>query len=116
MAAEQLILPWPRLNKPTESTVNEWKSSSSALEKVLACPAVKSRKVTALRSRSQEAVNEMAQSIIDNDDVNDPFYVLDFGVVVDLWQKWQEALPHVRLFYAVKCNPTGIVEPSPERG
>lgn len=72
---------------------------------MLASAEVKSRKVMALRSRSHEAVKEMVQSIIDNDDVSDPFYVLDLGVVVDLWHKWQEALPTVCPFYAVKCNP-----------
>lgn len=90
------------LNNPS---LNEYKCSSSALERVFASAEVKSRKVMALRSRSQEAVKEMVQSIIDNDDVSDPFYVLDLGVVVDLWHKWQEALPTVCPFYAVKCNP-----------
>eukprot|EP00253_Pinus_taeda_P031090 PITA_31090 len=102
MATGQVIVTSSCLNNPS---VNEYKCSSSALERVLASAEVKSRKVMALRSRSQEAVKEMVQSITDNDDVSDPFYVLDLGVVVDLWHKWQEALPTVCPFYAVKCNP-----------
>lgn len=105
MAAEQLKRTRSSLNKPTGMRANEWKSSSSALQRVLAASGVKNRKVTALRSRSQEALNEMAQSIIENEDMNEPFYIHDLGIVVDLWQKWQGALPRVQPFYAVKCNP-----------
>lgn len=104
MAAELLRATWLSLNKATESTAKERKSPSSALERVLASPGVKNRKVTALRSSSQEAVIEMARSLIDNDRVNDPFYVLDLTVIVNLWQKWQDALPRVQPFYAVNCN------------
>lgn len=35
----------------------------------------------------------------------EPFYVLDLGVVTGLMDKWTRALPTVRPFYAVKCNP-----------
>eukprot|EP01018_Ginkgo_biloba_P009011 Gb_37304 [translate_table: standard] len=80
-------------------------NSSSCMEKVLGAPGIKCRKVTSLRCRSQEAVNEVMQSIIERQGVKDPFYILDLGVVVDLWDKWQEALPRVGPFYAVKCNP-----------
>ena len=37
-------------------------------------------------------------------DVEDPFYVVDLGRVVELHTEWTRALPSVRHFYAVKCN------------
>lgn len=105
MASEQVRRTRSSSHKASGMKVNEWKSSPSALQKVLAAPGMKNRKVTALKSRSQEAVNEIALTIIENGDVKNPFYIHDLGVVVDLWQKWQEALPRVQPFYAVKCNP-----------
>lgn len=37
-------------------------------------------------------------------DVEDPFYVVDLGRIVELHSEWVSALPSVRPFYAVKCN------------
>lgn len=35
----------------------------------------------------------------------DPFYIVDFGMVMEQMARWRAALPMVRPFYAVKCNP-----------
>eukprot|EP00897_Mesotaenium_endlicherianum_P004078 jgi/Mesen1/3699/ME000202S02783 len=35
----------------------------------------------------------------------EPFYVMDLGVVLRLWKTWTSAMPRVQPFYAVKCNP-----------
>ncbi|GLJ21409.1 hypothetical protein SUGI_0394170 [Cryptomeria japonica] len=82
---------------------------SSLQRVVMGTARLRGQKVSTLRSRSQEAVNELMQSIIEREGGNEAFYVLDLGVVVDLWQKWQEALPGVRPFYAVKCNPEPVL-------
>ncbi len=37
-------------------------------------------------------------------DIDDPFYVVDLGRVIELHQNWVAALPTVTPFYAVKCN------------
>jgi ornithine decarboxylase len=37
--------------------------------------------------------------------MQDSFYVLDLGLLVQLFQGWVKALPRVKPFYAVKCNP-----------
>lgn len=37
--------------------------------------------------------------------LQDAFYVLDLGLVIQLHQQWDEALPRVKPFYAVKCSP-----------
>jgi len=42
---------------------------------------------------------------------NDSFYVLDLQKLKHVYAEWTEALPHVKPYYAVKCNPTpAIVE------
>ncbi|XP_022088366.1 ornithine decarboxylase-like [Acanthaster planci] len=38
-------------------------------------------------------------------DYDDPFYICDLGDVIAKDRKWQELLPTVETFYAVKCNP-----------
>eukprot|EP00796_Vickermania_ingenoplastis_P012130 gene12130-8351_t len=35
----------------------------------------------------------------------DPFYIIDFGRVMEQMARWRAALPMVRPYYAVKCNP-----------
>ena len=42
---------------------------------------------------------------------NDSFYTLNISVLKHVYKEWTEALPHVKPYYAVKCNPTpAIVE------
>jgi len=40
---------------------------------------------------------------------DDAFHVCDLGDIVRKWDKWNEVLPHVQPFYAVKCNPDKLV-------
>lgn len=37
-------------------------------------------------------------------DKEDPFYMVDVGRLLLLHEKWEESLPSVHPFYAVKCN------------
>jgi ornithine decarboxylase len=37
---------------------------------------------------------------------SDAFYVLNLSVLSQVYKEWTEALPHVKPYYAVKCNPT----------
>eukprot|EP00529_Nitzschia_sp_RCC80_P014652 CAMPEP_0113458968 /NCGR_PEP_ID=MMETSP0014_2-20120614/10198_1 /TAXON_ID=2857 /ORGANISM="Nitzschia sp." /LENGTH=722 /DNA_ID=CAMNT_0000350513 /DNA_START=281 /DNA_END=2452 /DNA_ORIENTATION=- /assembly_acc=CAM_ASM_000159 len=39
----------------------------------------------------------------------DPFYVVDLGVVVSQVYQWWKLFPRVEAFYAVKCNPDPVV-------
>ncbi len=39
----------------------------------------------------------------------DSFYVLNLSVLKHVYKEWTEALPHVKPYYAVKCNPTPII-------
>lgn len=37
--------------------------------------------------------------------LQDPFYVLDLGLLIELYQGWVQSIPRVKPFYAVKCSP-----------
>lgn len=55
---------------------------------------------------TKNALNDFIKSIIlKNQDVKQPFYVLDIGEIVSLMEKWTNFLPNIHPFYAVKCNP-----------
>jgi len=40
---------------------------------------------------------------------NEAFYIINLGAVVKKYQQWITALPRVKPFYAVKCNPNPAV-------
>ncbi|KAJ4838163.1 hypothetical protein Tsubulata_032562 [Turnera subulata] len=74
---------------------------------ILNAPGVKGMKVTPL-SRDDLRLTDLMQSIIfkaQEEDIKEPFYVLDLGVLVSSMDNWTRALPMVQPFYAVKCNP-----------
>ncbi|KAJ0025125.1 hypothetical protein Pint_09303 [Pistacia integerrima] len=78
-------------------------SSPISLQTVLCAPGVRGRRATAFR---KDGLTEFMQSIMfKKQELKEPFYVLDLGVVVSLFDKWTRSLPTVRPFYAVKCNP-----------
>lgn len=41
-----------------------------------------------------------------SESLTDSFYSLDLSVLKRVYDEWTEALPHVKPYYAVKCNPT----------
>jgi ornithine decarboxylase len=46
-----------------------------------------------------------------SESLNDSFYTLNLSVLKHVYEEWTEALPNVKPYYAVKCNPTpAIVE------
>nr|QWQ66219.1 lysine decarboxylase 1 [Phlegmariurus tetrastichus] len=82
------IMPLTALNKVLESTCN-------------GLP-----KVPIITSSSQEDVDAFIESTIRSNNLQDAFYVLDLAVVVQLFNDWIAALPKVKPYYAVKCNPS----------
>jgi len=40
---------------------------------------------------------------------DDSFYVLNLQILKKVFREWENALPHVRPFYAVKCNPNPAI-------
>lgn len=81
-------------------------AGGSPIQALLRSPGIKGKKVSSLKRGSKEGVTSLIQSIITKkQEVKDPFYILDLGVVVDLFQKWSHHLEKVQPFSAVKCNP-----------
>ena len=42
-------------------------------------------------------------------DCEDPFYLVDLGRLLTLWDRWSHCLPLVQPFYAVKCNTDPVL-------
>lgn len=38
-----------------------------------------------------------------------PFYIVNFGTIVKLYEHWNELLPNIKPYYAVKCNPNVVL-------
>ncbi|KAB1203603.1 Ornithine decarboxylase [Morella rubra] len=78
-------------------------SPKSRQAAILGAPGVRGKRVTTL---SKGGLTDFMQSIIfSKQQSREPFYVLDLGAAASLMDKWTRALPMVRPFYAVKCNP-----------
>lgn len=78
-------------------------SNHKSLQAILGAPGVRGKRVTPL---SKDGLTDFVLSMISKkQELKEPFYVLDLGVVVSLMEKWSRALPLVQPFYAVKCNP-----------
>jgi len=43
------------------------------------------------------------------DSQRDSFYTLNLSVLQRVYEEWTEALPHIKPYYAVKCNPTQTI-------
>ena len=41
--------------------------------------------------------------------IQDSFYTLDLSVLRRVYDEWTETLPHIKPYYAVKCNPTPAI-------
>lgn len=49
-------------------------------------------------------VQDFANEQSAREDIDDPFFVVDLGNIVEKFRTWRELLPNVEPFYAVKCN------------
>lgn len=47
--------------------------------------------------------------LVEEEEMNEPFYLVDLEAVYELHQRWRAALPCVEPYYAVKCNPNAAV-------
>lgn len=79
------------------------------MQAVLTAPGVKDRKVHAFKRdalKDKDAVAALMHSIAaPAGTARSAFFVLDLARLVDLYSAWRRALPDVRPYYAVKCNP-----------
>ena len=44
-----------------------------------------------------------------SESLTDSYYTLNLSVLKRVYEEWTEALPHVKPYYAVKCNPTPAI-------
>jgi len=72
-------------------------------------PADIEREFNVKQLTSNTSVSEIIGQIIREEDMEDPFFVFDVGMLVQKFRDWQKWLPQVEPFYAVKCNPTKLI-------
>ncbi|XP_038717188.1 ornithine decarboxylase-like [Tripterygium wilfordii] len=77
-------------------------SNSLDIRAIMDAQGVRGKLVTPM---AKDGLTDFMQSIIIKEAKEEPFYVLDLGVVMSLMEKWVQCLPMVQPFYAVKCNP-----------
>lgn len=81
-------------------------SKQDSLQLALAAPELKKTKVVCVGKDSENGVFDLISTIVSHGkSQEDPFFVLDVGVVLSLWERWVTNLPMFQPFYAVKCNP-----------
>lgn len=52
---------------------------------------------------------DIINQTLEGNTTEEAFYIVDIGKIVRQVQKWNEHLPNVKPFYAVKCNPSELV-------
>ena len=59
--------------------------------------------------KSPKDVDETVKNWIIKSKTEEAFYVMDVGVVLQLWKTWKVSMPRVHPFYAVKCNSDRVL-------
>ena len=59
--------------------------------------------IARLVSGHSEEIEAHMAALISTEQLEDPLYVIDLGMVTALYKAWAAALPRVTPFYAVKC-------------
>ena len=77
-------------------------SPCRSLQALISATGVTTKRVASL---SEDELIAFIQSVIFYEQQMEPFYVLDLGVVMNLFDMWTRDLPIVQPYYAVKCNP-----------
>jgi ornithine decarboxylase len=75
------------------------------MQAVLVAPGVKDRKVLLFKRDALKEKDTIRSITSSTPAQRSAFHVLDLAKVVDLYRAWRRALPDVRPYYAVKCNP-----------
>jgi ornithine decarboxylase len=53
---------------------------------------------------ANESIESIMAGISDSEATDEPFYILDVDDLAEKFRNWNEKMPRVRPFYAVKCN------------
>ena len=59
--------------------------------------------------KKDEETVDIINSVLEGNLSEEAFFLVDIGKVIRQVQKWQELLPNVKPYYAVKCNPNTLI-------
>eukprot|EP00755_Sulcionema_specki_P011624 Sspe_Gene.49450::Locus_26703_Transcript_1_2_Confidence_0.750_Length_1529::g.49450::m.49450/K01581/E4.1.1.17, ODC1, speC, speF; ornithine decarboxylase len=62
------------------------------------------------RGLPTKQINEVIREVLRSGEIDEePFYIVDLGVIEEQMHQWKEHLPRVRPFYAYKCNGNPVL-------
>lgn len=56
--------------------------------------------------RINSVVDYIKAKLKEDNDLDESFYVCNFGAIIEQLEQWERLLPRVQPFYAMKCNPS----------
>lgn len=59
--------------------------------------------------KESDDVYDIIASTLEGNVSEEAFYIVDIGKVIRQYEQWCEALPNVKPYYAVKCNPNPVI-------
>jgi ornithine decarboxylase len=59
--------------------------------------------------KHDDDIYDIIATILEGNVSEEAFFVVDIGKVIRQYEKWQRALPFVKPYYAVKCNPNPVI-------
>ena len=57
----------------------------------------------------QHTTHKIITELLENYKKETPFYIVDLGDIIYLYEQWRKNLPNIIPYYAVKCNPNPII-------
>jgi ornithine decarboxylase len=52
---------------------------------------------------------DIIDDFLKNNQSEQPFYIIDIGEIINLYDKWITIFPNIKPYYAVKCNPNPVL-------
>ena len=52
---------------------------------------------------------DIIDDFLKNNQSEQPFYIIDIGEIIKLYEKWITIFPNIKPYYAVKCNPNPVL-------
>jgi ornithine decarboxylase len=52
---------------------------------------------------------DIINDFLKNNQNEQPFYIIDIGEIIKLYEKWISIFPNIKPYYAVKCNPNPVL-------
>lgn len=54
-------------------------------------------------------IYDIANMYLENNQSEDPFFIVNVGDIIRQYKKWEYFLPRIRPFFAIKCNPDELI-------